>query len=53
MALLDNLPTQERNKVWFIHMNHTNPLLDPNSKETKLVQSRGFKVAMELIRLNL
>ena len=53
MALLGNLPTGERNKVWFIHMNHTNPLLDPQSEETKLVQSRGFNVAVERIRLNL
>ena len=53
MALLSDLPIEERNKVWFIHLNHTNPLLDPQSKETKLVQSRGFNVAAERIRLNL
>ena len=51
MELLDDLPVKERNKVWFIHMNHTNPLLDPESKESKSVQSRGFNVAVEGIRL--
>lgn len=53
MELLADLPMEERNKVWFIHMNHTNPLLDPQSEETKSVQSRGFNVAAERIRLKL
>ena len=53
MELLADLPVEERNKVWFIHMNHTNPLLDPQSEETKSVQSRGFNVAVERIRLKL
>ncbi len=53
MELLGDLPTEERNKVWFIHMNHTNPLLDPQSKEFISVQSRGFNVAVERIRLKL
>jgi pyrroloquinoline quinone biosynthesis protein B len=53
MELLGDLPTEERNKVWFIHMNHTNPLLDPQSKETISVQSMGFNVAVERIRLKL
>ena len=53
MELLDHLSVKERNKVWFIHMNHTNPLLDVDSKESKAVQSRGFNVAVEGIKLNL
>ena len=53
MELLENLSVKERNKVWFIHMNHTNPLLDVDSKESKAVQSRGFNVAVEGIKLNL
>jgi len=51
MALLGELPITERNKVWFIHMNHTNPLLRAESKESKSVQSRGFNIAVEGIRL--
>ena len=27
MALLETLPPSEKSKVWFIHMNHTNPAL--------------------------
>jgi pyrroloquinoline quinone biosynthesis protein B len=51
MELLEDLVVEERNKVWFIHMNHTNPLLDTQSKESKTVQSKGFNVAAEGIRL--
>ncbi|MDH3902509.1 MAG: MBL fold metallo-hydrolase [Xanthomonadales bacterium] len=53
MELLEPLSVKERNKVWFIHMNHTNPLLDLESSESKTVQSRGFNVAVEGIKLNL
>ncbi len=34
-----------KNKIYFIHMNHTNPLLDPKSKESKWVLGQGFKIA--------
>ena len=27
MALFKDLPEADRNKIWFIHMNHTNPML--------------------------
>jgi pyrroloquinoline quinone biosynthesis protein B len=51
MDILENLADADRDKVWFIHMNHTNPLLDAGSKETREVQSRGFHVAVEGLRL--
>ena len=53
MELFNNLPVVEKNKVWFIHMNHTNPLLDPNSEESKQVLRAGFNIATEGIRLPL
>lgn len=31
-------------KVTFIHMNHSNPILDPNSPESKIVRGAGFQV---------
>ena len=34
-----------KNKVYFIHMNHTNPLLNPKSKESKWVLGQGFRIA--------
>lgn len=47
MARLDALPANERAKVWFIHMNHTNPLLDDNSREANKVRRRGYNIATE------
>jgi pyrroloquinoline quinone biosynthesis protein B len=53
MKALDSLSRKEREKIWFIHMNHTNPLLDKDSAESKLVDTEGFNVAVEGIRLYL
>jgi pyrroloquinoline quinone biosynthesis protein B len=53
MTLLEALPAVERDKVWFIHLNHTNPLLDNDSDESRLVRSKGFHIATEGIRLDL
>ena len=44
-AYLDPVSQELKNKVYFIHMNHTNPLLDPKSKATQWVLSQGFHVA--------
>jgi len=51
MKALQDLPVNERSKVWFIHMNHTNPLLNLESEESKSVISAGFNIATEGIRL--
>jgi pyrroloquinoline quinone biosynthesis protein B len=53
MELFEGLSEVEKNKVWFIHMNHTNPLLDPNSEESKQVLRAGFNITTEGIRLPL
>jgi pyrroloquinoline quinone biosynthesis protein B len=45
MELLADLSENDKNKVHFIHLNHTNPLLNRNSGEYKNVVSKGFKVA--------
>ena len=47
MALFDPLPESERNKVHFIHLNHTNPLLDDESEAYNTVHSKGYKVAKQ------
>ena len=47
MALLDGLSESEREKIYFIHMNHTNPLLDPESEASREVEARGYHVARE------
>ena len=43
--LLSGLNTENRSKVYFIHMNHTNMMLDPNSELSKLITSKGFNIA--------
>lgn len=53
MELLDNLSDAEKKKVYFIHFNHTNPLLNANSDAVKVVESKGFKIAREGMRLPL
>ena len=53
MALFSVLPSEERGKVWFIHFNHTNPLLDPQSPESLRVIGAGYHIATEGLRLPL
>ena len=43
--LLSGLDLKNRNKVYFIHMNHTNMMLNPDSDLSKLVTSKGFNIA--------
>ena len=38
------LKDKEKSKIIFIHFNHTNPLLDPNSEESQIVLDKGFKI---------
>ncbi len=45
MELLAALPVSQRQKVHFIHLNHTNPVLQPNSPARQEVQKQGFRVA--------
>ena len=53
MATLSLLPREQREKVWFIHMNHTNPLLNVNSDQAQGVRAQGFNIATTGLRLKL
>ncbi len=53
IRLLQSLPMTERAKVYFIHFNHTNPLLQKNSPERREVLRLGFQVAEEGLELEL
>ena len=53
MQLFDALPAKEKEKIMFIHFNHTNPLLNEHSEEAKLVKSKGFKIAEMNLRIGL
>ena len=47
IAHFKSLPDSEKEKIHFIHFNHTNPLLDPNSEESQKIQRSPFKIAKE------
>lgn len=45
MSTFKNLPSKEKKKVYFIHLNHTNPALDVNHVKTKSVLKTGLNIA--------
>jgi pyrroloquinoline quinone biosynthesis protein B len=47
MQLFDELSEYEKRKVYFIHFNHTNPLLQENSEARKVVLDQGYNIAEE------
>lgn len=53
MKLFDSLSAKEKEKIIFIHFNHTNPLLNKQSEEAKLVKSKGFRIAEINLRISL
>jgi pyrroloquinoline quinone biosynthesis protein B len=53
MALFEDMTDEEKSRVIFIHMNHTNPLLIDGSEAQAIVTERGFKFATEGMRLEL
>ena len=53
MELFDSIKDEEKNKIFFIHLNHTNPLLNRDSDQYKFVKSQGYNVAEEGMKLKL
>jgi pyrroloquinoline quinone biosynthesis protein B len=47
MELLEGLPLKEKNKVHFIHFNHSNPLIQGDRKKIGEVRQKGFNIAGE------
>ena len=47
MALLEELPGTEKSKIYLIHFNHTNPLLNVHSEQTKIVLQKGYSLAQQ------
>ncbi len=45
MDMLQHWPAENRARLHFIHYNHTNPIRDPDSAESREVTERGFNVA--------
>lgn len=53
MALLSELADEEKSRVYFIHMNHSNSMLDPQSDATKKVFESGFQIARTGMRFGI
>ena len=53
MALFSELSTMDKAKVWFIHLNHSNPLLNSESEAFRRVVTEGYNIAQEGDRLTL
>lgn len=51
MSLFNQLPPKEKSKIYFIHFNHTNPLLDSNSKAYQSVIKKGYFVGYENLKI--
>lgn len=47
MQKLSHLPEKLRNRVMFIHFNHTNPLIRNGSLQAKKLTDEGFRIARE------
>ena len=45
MKLFENLSDTDKKKVYFIHFNHTNPLLIDGSEAQRIVTQKGFNIA--------
>lgn len=53
MSLFAELSELDRAKVYFIHLNHTNPALIPGSDARAHVEENGFNVAEEMEKFHL
>lgn len=45
MDMFQDLPESTRDKIHFIHINHTNPIRFADSAESKAVAERGYNIA--------
>ena len=51
--LLKDLPAKEKSKVFFIHFNHSNPLVQGDRRKIKELKARGFNVTYQGQRFDL
>ena len=51
MNRFSSLEASEKEKIYFIHFNHTNPLLNMNSEAAQRVKKNGFKIARKGLKL--
>jgi len=48
LARFSMLPAEQRDRIHFIHLNHTNPALEPGGDAARTVEEAGLHVAREL-----
>ena len=53
LQLFSNQPVAERNKIYFIHINHTNPILTNKNGIRDLVEGLGFNIAQRGLKFKL
>jgi pyrroloquinoline quinone biosynthesis protein B len=53
MELFKGMTAADKQKIYFIHFNHTNTLLKTNSTAAKEVKQKGFNIAIEGLILNM
>ena len=53
LELFSTQPLAERNKIYFIHINHTNPILTNKNGIRDLVESLGFNIAERGLKFKL
>ena len=53
LTRLGRLAPAEKKKVYFIHMNHTNPALQKESDARQKILSAGFRIADQGMKIGL
>ena len=53
LQLFSNQPLAERNKIYFIHINHTNPILTNKNGIRDMIESLGFNIAERGLKFKL
>ena len=48
-----SLSAEARRKIFFIHLNHTNPAIQPDSEESQLIEQAGYSAARQGDRIEL
>ena len=53
LQLFSYQPLAERNKIYFIHINHTNPILTNKNGIADIIEDLGFNIAKRGLKFNL
>ncbi len=53
LQLFQNLPEKEKAKIYFIHFNHTNPVLQADSEAVNDIEKAGMNIAREMMTIQL